>query len=930
MKTNNKITLAVCMALSISACSPKMTTEQYLAQAKEFSEKRDHSSAIIALKNAVKLNVKDPNVRYALGAAYLTQGNYFSAEKELEKAEELGSDNETLASELVQVKVKLNKFDYVYKIAEQSGSYSSAEQVIILTYAGIASIHQGKPEQAKEYIEQAISISDDSVYGNIGRAYLSHSGNNFQHGLATVDELLSGTPDFAEAILLKGYLLQASKQFDAAAKTFEQYSKLRPKDIQAIFFIAQNYVYAQSFDVAEPYVDLLLKMFEFNPLANQLKAEIEYSRESFKLAKDHAVTSFQQNDSFKLSKIIAGMSAYKLGDYEQSYQYLVSVKDILPPEHLIRKIIIDLQLKLGYDTEAVSELQLLADLDAADPAMLTMASNRMLASGNIEAAQELLESSIALETATPRELAKQGVTQLRLNQTGQGIERLEEALKLDPELAFAEQGLAIGYIGNKQYVKALNIAKKWQQEDEKKVQGFLLEGLVLDKQKKKSEAQVLLNKVLALDNNNIAALYRLAAYAHQDKNIELAFDYYTQVLKQQPHHIRAIINLVRLSSATPEQKNDLIEKAVKFYQLELSTKPENSYLKLGLAYLYKLDQNYETALELLQEIANSNKPIVGVDIVIGDTYKAQGDWQAAIKAYQKFVSATNYKDLRATQKLITTLEHTGELNTALLQTDKALEVNQDNVGLLLLKIYYQSILKIEPKQSELAKIKVNKITANHWLLDKALGLIAYNHKNFSASIKHFADAYNKNANGSNAIHWSKSVALNGDKKKSLEILENHLENLAEVHSAITVKLVLAEEYINNSDFSKALVMYENILEADPENIIALNNLSYLELKGGNIKKSLAYAEQAVAIKGNNAAIIDTYAQVLVANKQFKLAIEQYDKVLSLNDTNVEVIINKAEALINNDQSDLAKPLLTSLKTDNEQEKARIKKLLNDL
>ncbi len=929
MKINNKLTLAVSVALFLSACSPNMTIDEYLAQAKTFSEKREHNSAIIALKNAASIEPKNPSVRFELGAVYLAQGDYLGAEKELEKAEKLGSDDELLITYLVQTKVKLKKFDYVYQLVEQVGAFVDNDQVMLLTYAGIAAINQSKPQLAKEYIEDAISLSDDSIYGQIGKAYISHSGNNYQDGLNTVDELLSTTPGFAEALLLKGYLLQASEQFEQAANTFEKYSKMRPKDIPSRFFVAQNHVFAQNFDAAEPQVDLLLKMSKFHPLANQLKAEIEYSKGNFREAKEYALVSFHEDNSFNLSKIVAGMSAYKLGDFEQSYQYLILVKNLLSPEHLVRKVIIDLQFRLGYDTEAVSELQSLVDLGAADPAMLTMASNKMLASGNLEAAQELLQSSIDLNTSNPSEQAKQGVTQLRLNQTDKGIAILEQALKLDPELAFAEHGLAIGYIANKQYVKALEIAKRWQHDDDKKIQGYLIESIVLEKQKNLTEAKKLLNKVLTLDSNNVAALYKLGTYAHQVKNTELAFSYYTQVLTQQPQHIRAMVNFIRLSSSVPEQDNGLLGKAVNFYQAELAAKPENNHLKLGLAYIYKVDKSYEESIELLQAIARSNKPLQGIDIALGDTYKVQGDLQAAINSYQKFVNA-NPKALQTAQKLLTMFELNGQFDKALQLLNKNLEVNQNNVGLLLLKSYYQSILKIESNQADLAKIKASKVTANHWLLDKTLANFAYNQNDFNVSSKFYGNAYDKKVNDSNAIHWSKSVALNGDRKKALDILESHLNSLPKGQSAIAVKVVLAGEYINNSNFSKALVMYERILKDEPKNLIALNNLSYLELQVGNVKKSLTYAEQAMALKDDSAQIIDTYAQALVANKLLKLGIEQYDKAISLDGTNIEFSINKAEALITNHQGDMAKSLLISLKTESEQDQVRIKKLLNQL
>ena len=226
MKLNNNLTLALCVTLGLTACSPSLTVEEHLEKAQDYSENRDYNSAIIALKNAAKLNANDANIRFALGTTYLAQGDYYSAEKELEKAESLGSDNPSLIVKLVEAKLKASKFDYVYQMAEQSTAYPSADQVIILTYAGIASIYQNKREEATKYIEQAISISDDSVYGDIGRAYLSYSGSNYEGGLNTVNELLETAPEFAEAILLKGYLLQSSKKFEEAVQAFEQYAAI--------------------------------------------------------------------------------------------------------------------------------------------------------------------------------------------------------------------------------------------------------------------------------------------------------------------------------------------------------------------------------------------------------------------------------------------------------------------------------------------------------------------------------------------------------------------------------------------------------------------------------------------------------------------------------------------------------------------------------
>jgi len=898
MKTYNKIALAVSLVLSISACSPKVTTEQYLAQAKNFIEKHDDNSAIIALKNAVRLDAKSAEVRFALGTAYLSQGDYKNAEKELEKAEKLGSNNTSLLSNLVQAKVKLNKFDYAYQAVEKSQLQLDSDQVVILTYAGIAAIHQNKLEKAKEYIERAISISDDSVYGQVGNAYLSHSENDFKAGINTVDKLLVKDPGFAEALLLKGYLLQASELFSEAAETFEKYSKLRPKDITAHFFIAQNYVFAQNYTAAEPQVDLLLKFSKDHPLANQLKAEIEYSKGNYKSAKEYAETSFQQNDSFNISKMIAGISAFKLGDLEQAYQYLISLKDKLPPQHLVRKLILNLQFKLGYNVEAMDELKSLVSLNEADPAMLTMASNQMLASGDVSSAEDLLQMSIDLKSDNPLEISKQGVTQLRLNQPDKGIETLENVLKLDPDLAFAEQSLAIGYLANGQYEQALVIAKKWQGSDDdqtKKIQGYLLEANVLEQQKKLSEAKAFFNKALALDNNNIAALYKLAVFAHTEDDINQAFSYYTQVLKQQPDHKRSIINFNRLITLSIKENKSLANKAIDFFQGELKEHSNNNYLKMSLAYIYTLNKNNLAAIELFKEIKNSQQPLKGIEIAFGDSYQALGEWQEAEKSYKKVVE-NEPNNLKAINKLLTLFEQLKQFDKALAQVEKSSRFNKDNIGFVLLKIYYQSLLHITPENQDLAQIKSDNKMSNHWLFDKTQGNLAYNKKDFNSAAQFYASAYKKQNNSLNAINWSKSVALKGHKKEAIQILENFLKSVNDQQPAVVAKIMLAGAYLNINELDKASVIYKEVVKVVPKNIIVLNNLSYIALQSKQVKESLEYAEQLIKLVDNNAAIIDTYAQALAANKQYDKAVEQYDKALKLSNNNAEIAAHKAEIL----------------------------------
>jgi len=387
----------------------------------------------------------------------------------------------------------------------------------------------------------------------------------------------------------------------------------------------------------------------------------------------------------------------------------------------------------------------------------------------------------------------------------------------------------------------------------------------------------------------------LAVYAHKESNIEQAYNYYTQVLALEPQHVRSMVNLTQLVSSTIEASNTYVEKAIAFYTDNLDESSNDNYRKLGLAYIYRSVKNLDMSLSLLKEIATSETPLEGIDIALANSYSAKGDWQAAVKIYQKLIDA-NPKNFKVALKMVTLYEQNNQLDKVLVILEKIIKFDQDNIGLLLLKSYYSSLLLNEPNQSDLNKIKNSSEIKNHWLLDKTLGNFAFNVKDFDSSAKYYESAYKKEANEINVINWSKSAALNGNKKQAIVILEQHLAALDEGIVEISVQVMLGGAYLNNNRLTDAVNMYESILLQEPNNLVSLNNLSYLELQKGNAKASLTYAKRAIDLAKNNAGIIDTYAQALTANKQFTLAIEQYDKALNISGNNTEIAKHKAKAL----------------------------------
>ncbi|WP_426359525.1 tetratricopeptide repeat protein [Pseudocolwellia sp. HL-MZ19] len=145
---NNKIkfiTLSAALSVAmLSGCTKDLSYDEYIVAAKSQIEAGDASSAIVSLKNAVRLQPDNASSRYELGSLYLNEGDLWSAEKELEKAIELGLEAPLLLPKLAKVKMLLNKFDETYDIADNSGGYDNEQYVMILTYAGLAAISDNK------------------------------------------------------------------------------------------------------------------------------------------------------------------------------------------------------------------------------------------------------------------------------------------------------------------------------------------------------------------------------------------------------------------------------------------------------------------------------------------------------------------------------------------------------------------------------------------------------------------------------------------------------------------------------------------------------------------------------------------------------------------------------------------------------------------
>jgi len=922
-RLTTKLTLISMLLVGGISCSENKTVDYYMTQAEDAISVNEQERAIIALKNAAILDSKNPQVRFELGAVYLAQGDYVSAEKELENALSFGYEAGPVYAKLAEVKVKLYKLEEVYELVEVATKSHADNFIVVLTYAGIAALYAEDRDRAIDYIDRAIGVSESSIFGRLGRAYLDYQLPQSNESLNLVEQLINEEPLFTEAILLKGYLLQNSNQYEKAAQVFKKYSLMRPKELQVIFLATQNYILAGQLDLAEFEVDRLLNAMPNNPVANQQKAQIKFQKKEFQFAQEHANRAIQYSENFTLSKVIAGVSSYMLKDYEQAYQKLLTIKDRINNDPNLSRLMIDLQFKLGYEDEAFLLLKgISTNPETSDISLLTNSSFQFLKSGELEIAEELLDKSLDLETVDPEELTKQGVLHLALNQTVESIKVLEKATKINPELVVAEQSLAVAYLSEEQLEKAREIVAKWRQDDNKIVKSYLLESAILQKEGRRDEQKETLQKIINIEPENITALFSLGLFAHQENDLDKAFDYYIRVINENPKFSGASKNIIRLISQNEQYRL----KTIEFLKSAINQNVDDNYLKLILAYAYRMTGEHNLSVQLFEEILNSGQPIEGTKQALAKSYDLIGNLNLAERNYQEALSV-NPENLDVTYKLLAFYERSQQLDKAIKYVEDALNYHKNNKGLLMLKVYYQSRVGSKVIEKDMEVLQKDSKVQSNWLFDNILGNFAYKKKDFDKARIHYKAAYQKKKTTSNVLNWAKVTGLNGNMKKSIEILQEHLLFSPD---SIATKAMLAGGYLKEGKISLAKQLYLEILEVNGQHIVALNNLANIFLQSKNYNQALNFAQRAIAVSPKNPNLIDTYGQALVANQHFKQGIAAYDKALSIVSGNATYSIRKAEALLATNEMEDARAVLLSITEMTNDEQEKINSLLSKI
>jgi putative PEP-CTERM system TPR-repeat lipoprotein len=897
---NKLLMSSIAFVLLVSACSDRTSPQEYIVSAKEQLKQGNTDEAIIYLKNLLKLNANDAEGRYLLGQAYVQQGDWFNAEKELNRANKYGFDKTQVVPSLAKVYFELGDSVGIESLLEQVKA-NSKEYISTKTYLAMSLTEDVDLVNATALFESIIATKVNSPYVLFSGAYIEGINKNNVLALQLIDKLLSQYPNFVEALSFKAKILFNDKQMKEAVIAFSSYLGKYKQDYKMRMRYALALVNNEQYDEAEKQASFLLKINKSNPLMNQIMAQTNFAKKDYLEAKTFAEKSINSGINLPLAKIIAGVSSYQLKQPEIAYEHLISVKNSLPYQHPARKLLNAIRFQLGYADETFSELNE-APINELDAHLLLNSAKELYKIGKTSDASILMAKASKLDPENADLIYQQGIMSL-FNDDAGAIQLFKTALEKNPELDSAAVIMIIQLVTDSQFNEAMKVAQKLKETNTEL--GYSLIAGIYNNQGDITNATKYFEQVLLINDNNIGALFNLAKIEQLDNKFKKSFDLFQKILRLESNHIPTLIEVLKLAKQ-PSLKveiEDLLQDNILSNDKEIT-----AYLTLAEYYL--INKETEKAHEAIEQgllTTPESKKLLMAKIKI----------ELLLKRYDLAMNSVN-RTLEIDSDNAVAHAHKSQL--LLLQDDlvgaiKEQEIAVTNAGTMLFKLQLAN-LYVKNNNVFLAK-KIAQTLYKEYQLDINVLILQGNIAFLEQDYHKAADVFRRvnKVQPSDEVIWKLTTSLQNTGKvtQALHVIEEHEQKFADKKKLnINLRLKQAEMYSDGSP-EKAITIYQGLLDSvNVPKYIVLNNLAWLYLKQEDKDKALSSAKAAIQLAANEPAIQDTFGVMLLEKGNKVEALSFLKKAFEANKAKQSYKLHYAQALIANNDNQQAKRLIEDL------------------
>lgn len=848
-------------ALWLGACSNR-NEAQLLGSAKDYLEKKDAKSAVVQLKDLLQTSPDSAEARFLLGKTLLELGDMAGAEIELKRALHLKYPDAKVMPLLARALLQQGenrKLTDRFANQELPDSEAGAELQSLVALAFSA---QGQSGKARAAIAQALTLAPASVPAQIAQARIKANENEIDAALALLDQLLARHPD-AEALQLRGDLLvKAKRDIPAAVEAYQAALKLRPDEVSLHVALISLYFVQNDPAAAHRQFEALRRLQPKHPQTLFYQAQFAFVGGDANGARGLMQQVLQAYPEKASALMLAGAIELQLRDLPQAETYLAKALREQPKLLAARRLLAQVHLLNRQPGKAVQLLQSVAEQPNVDAETLTLMARASLLTDDVKKADQYFARAAKLRPDDAQIRTARAMSQLTRGNAEMALSELQN-IATDDSGDGADFALISAYLQRHQFAEALKAIAALEQKQPRSPVPPDLRGRAELMRKDAAAARKAFEQALQKDASYLPAVNALAALDLLEKKPDAARARFDALLKANPKNAQALLALAELKRRTggkPEEVGKLLADAV-------AADPLDPQARQTLIEHHAITGDVKAALGAAQAAAVALPRDAELQDQLGRALLANNDLNQAATVFSKLASL--HPD--------SYLGHLGLAELALAANDgdaaarsarKAVELAPQQLACQRVALLAAMLQQRFPDAAAHAKV-IQELRPNDALGFLLEGEIAVKQKRDDLAIAAFRRAAGRPNPAQAPARLHATLRQAGKGAEAIKFADGWL---AEHPKDALFMLYLADAAGADGDLAQAAKRYEAVLQLQPGNALALNNLAWNMIRE---KKSgaVAVAERAVAAAPGQLAFQDTLALALSHENQHAKAIE---------------------------------------------------------
>ena len=887
--------LSIAIAFLLLGCSEsnEMSQEEiqyisHLDQSRFFQRQGELKASTREARSAIEMQPGRADPYLLILENLLTAGDARSAERQLERFLEdapNGAMTETLQNRarliLAEANLMQGEFDTALSALDKIESPDRTQQQETALLKGKVLLASQQSEQAREAFEQSNSIapSAEAQVGLSQVAWQLDQPENVQARVAQAEEI---NPNSPELWLWKAQLAEASQDWAAAEEAYIQaledigrYDIMTFRKYETMSALIRVLREQGKSSEAFVYEEILAKSAPGTIKSTLTAAQSAYESGNPDEAARYLEEVLAQAPGNEQAALMLGLVRFRQGRVEEAEKLLAPVAELGDSE-LASKLVAASRLQLRDPEGAQRILENLESGDT-DPSVLAMVGIASLSTGNTEAGETLLEKSLALSPENQNLRTRYVRYLLATEQTDKAFEQID-ALQANNGEPSVVQTLSIQtHLAANNPQQAIKIADQWVKDSPDSLNAMMTRGQIAAQQGNYDEAAGYFNKAAQTHSDNPAPKVALGRLAMAQEQPEAAKKQFLEAAMLSPDNMQALQGMASTYSA--EELKPEMEKLVQQHPAAIA--PKLILLEIALTNGDQTTSN-ELSADLLERESENNPT------------------QAA-PAVANIFNGVGAK-----------LRRNGNPDLAedVLERGRILFPENENIAL------QSAALAFSQNDGEKARRILQEVKQLH---DQSPTPYLVEAEYFSSQGQHqqaaelYQLAISKGAGADSKLSLARSMERSGRVDDAVNVLETAIEQHPNHQGLLVTTAMLHQQNSNQGEAAKA---YERVLDAYPQNPLALNNLAWIYFEQGD-NRAGELSQRAYDLSPDSAAIADTHGWILFKSGNTQESLPILEKAHELAPDSQEIALHLAEAYRAVGRNTEAKRILEQLSTSKE-------------